>query len=145
MIMLADNPPLTHMIAAVEVDECICVINTLLVCLFDAQWLGSMHTAALHGHLDVLRMLLDAGGSSSLVDNGGGQPIHEAAAGGHVECLELLHSRGADPSSCDACGCTPLHRAASAGHSEAARWLLKVFPVLKSESNEKVVLMCVEL
>lgn len=89
-------------------------------------WACSMHTAALHGHVEVLRILLDAGGSSSVTDNGGGQPIHEAAGGGHVECLELLHSRGADPSARDACGCTPLHRASSAGHVVAARWLLKV-------------------
>ena len=85
-----------------------------------------MHTAALHGHTEVLRILLDAGGNSSVMDNGGGQPIHEAAGGGHVECLELLCSRTADPNACDACGCTPLHRAASGGHVMAARWLIKV-------------------
>lgn len=86
-----------------------------------------MHTAALHGHIEVLRVLLDAGGNPSVMDNGGGQPIHEAARGGHVGCLELLYSRGADLSARDASGCTPLHCAASAGHVTAACWLAEVF------------------
>jgi ankyrin repeat protein len=86
-----------------------------------------MHTAALHGHIQVLRILLGAGGHTSLKNNGGGQSIHEVAAGGHLECLESLYSNGADPVGCDACGCTPLPRAASGGHVAAARWLIKVY------------------
>lgn len=91
-----------------------------------------MHTAALHGHKEVLRILLAAGGNPTATDNGGNQPIHEAAAGGNVACLDLLMGVGVDLSVVDACGCSPLHRAASAGHVMAARWLIEVWYLERS-------------
>jgi ankyrin repeat protein len=83
-----------------------------------------MYTAVLHGHIQVLRILLGVGEHTSLKNNKGGQPVHEAV--GHLECLESLCSNGANPAACDACGCIPLHCAASCGHVAAARWLIKV-------------------
>ncbi|XP_024525341.1 ankyrin repeat domain-containing protein 65 isoform X2 [Selaginella moellendorffii] len=86
---------------------------------------SSVHTASLHGHELVLRLLLSSGADPAACDTGGSQPIHDAAAGGHVGCMELLTHLGADPNASDCAGCTPLHRGSSAGEVDAARWLLK--------------------
>eukprot|EP01018_Ginkgo_biloba_P024296 Gb_15529 [translate_table: standard] len=84
-----------------------------------------VHTAALNGNLEVLRLLLHFGASPIITDNGGSQPIHEAAAGGHVSIMNLLQRYGAGVNSRDGCGCTPLHHAAKGGHVDSVSWLIQ--------------------
>jgi ankyrin repeat protein len=51
--------------------------------------------AAVHGHLEAARLLLDGGADPSLADNNGSTPLMAAAGTGHPGVLRLLLGRGA--------------------------------------------------
>jgi ankyrin repeat protein len=51
--------------------------------------------AAHFGHLEVARLLLDAGANPSLENSNGDTPLMDAAEHGHLEVLRLLLARGA--------------------------------------------------
>ncbi|MFO0722822.1 MAG: ankyrin repeat domain-containing protein [Myxococcota bacterium] len=109
----------------------------------EAQRLGmklrrsALHHAAAAGHVEVVRVLLDAGARPS-PDALQASPLHLAAEAGHTLVLELLLDRGADPSAPGPEKCTPLELATAAGHSKAAEVLLARGP--KKKPSAKVLL-----
>jgi ankyrin repeat protein len=52
-------------------------------------------TGAVHGHLEVVRLLLEAGAEPGLTDSDGATPLMAAAGAGQLEVLRLLLARGA--------------------------------------------------
>ncbi|WVZ91129.1 hypothetical protein U9M48_037341 [Paspalum notatum var. saurae] len=91
----------------------------------DDEGLNALHHAALNGHLEVCRFLVEESGIDVNSTSGRGTPIHYAAAGGDVRVLGYLLDRGGDPAIQDSRGgSTPLHDAAVHGHCEAVRLLL---------------------
>ena len=88
----------------------------------------ALMVAADAGHVDAVRMLLDAGADPNALagtDGGGYQmtmslyrPLHFAAGSGHAEVVDLLLDAGADPNPTDAQGMagTPLISAVYGGH-----------------------------
>lgn len=68
----------------------------------------SLHQAALNGHQNVARALLEAGANVDEEDNTGATPLHFAA---RKEMVEILISAGADLDHEDHAGRTPGHRA----------------------------------
>ncbi|EGZ19953.1 hypothetical protein PHYSODRAFT_434056, partial [Phytophthora sojae] len=52
--------------------------------------------ACAHGHVDVVRCLLDAGGSTSDVDFAGRTALMRAADGGHEGIVAILLEKGGD-------------------------------------------------
>ncbi|GAB4820862.1 hypothetical protein N2152v2_007908 [Parachlorella kessleri] len=85
----------------------------------------ALHLAALYGHADCVRLLLDHGATASVRDEDGGVALHDAAAGGYTNiCLMLLDADAACVNMRDDEGDTPLHNAARGGHEEVARLLV---------------------
>ena len=60
--------------------------------------LTALHGAAGHGHVDIVRMLLDANASANKPRKDGTTALYFAAAGGHLEVVKLLLQRGAQAS-----------------------------------------------
>jgi len=59
--------------------------------------LPALHEAARHGHLDVVRLLLDQGADPNAREAGDNTtPLHWAAAHGHVDVVRALLDAGAD-------------------------------------------------
>src|SRR5438132_856931 len=54
----------------------------------------TLHKAAQHGNLEVVRMLLDHGANPNAVRDGGHTPADDASKEGHAAVAELLRSRG---------------------------------------------------
>lgn len=92
--------------------------------------------AALGGHLEVMRILVEAGANvdstcsqqpecnstSSVLK--GDTPLLAAVGQGRLEAVQLLVAAGADVDKAGLSGCTPIYRAAMGGHAEIIRVLL---------------------
>jgi hypothetical protein len=80
-----------------------------------------LHVAALWGHAEVARLLLDHGADVNSRSKDGWTPLHYAAAFGYADVARLLLERGADPSIKDDKGRTPLDVARERGYEEVVR------------------------
>lgn len=79
----------------------------------------ALHVAAKHGHLEIVRLLVDEYGVCvSTVDSRGNVPIAVAARGGHTDVVEFLVSAGA----CAQCAAVA---AAEKNRVALARWLIE--------------------
>ncbi|KAJ1729302.1 hypothetical protein LPJ61_003593 [Coemansia biformis] len=81
-----------------------------------------LHAAASWKHLQVLRYLLDNGGSVNIVDADGDTPLHICE---DRECAALLLSRGADPEKRNHEGLTPVHTTLENEATEVTELLCK--------------------
>jgi ankyrin repeat protein len=81
--------------------------------------------AARHGRVEVLRLLIEAGGLPWTEGDGRATPsaLMQAAAAGDAEAVALLLEHGADPALRDQAGRTAADHAAEAGHPEVAQQL----------------------
>lgn len=59
--------------------------------------LTALHLASLHGHLNVVQLLLDNGAKTDIRDAWNCTPLHNAAGKGHQAVVEELISFGANP------------------------------------------------
>ena len=89
----------------------------------DAQMLP-IQVAAEFGHLEVMRLLIDAGADCNATTVDGTTALHLAAEEGHVEVVELLIQTGAEKNAATWSGKAALHFAAEDGHLEVVRLLL---------------------
>ncbi|CAN6356868.1 unnamed protein product [Urochloa humidicola] len=91
----------------------------------DAKGRNALHFAAVKGHLEVCRFLVEKSGLDvNSVSAEGRLPVHNAAAGGSESVLRYLLDHGGDPTVLDSKRSTPLHDAAELGCHEAVRLLL---------------------
>lgn len=74
------------------------------------------------GYTELLRTLLESGGTPNSVESG--LPLDVAALGGYMECVELLLKHGADIHARAHQGSTALHSASAAGHAKCVELLL---------------------
>ena len=78
--------------------------------------------AAMKGHLEIARMLIDAGAD---VNNRNGEtPLYMAVSNGKLDIARMLIDAGANVNVQDEVGYTPLHWAAVFGQVEIARMLI---------------------
>ncbi|MBI4559347.1 MAG: ankyrin repeat domain-containing protein [Candidatus Hydrogenedentes bacterium] len=81
--------------------------------------------AARHGHLDMVKLLVEKGANVNLQGEAWYAPLHCAAAAGHIEVMKFLLDHGADLTLFSGNGHnTPLHEAAANGQTEAVALLL---------------------
>ncbi|MDR1303215.1 MAG: ankyrin repeat domain-containing protein [Puniceicoccales bacterium] len=86
----------------------------------------ALHLAAGKGHVEVVKLLLDAGADVNALDEEDCAALHLAAMKGHAEVVRaLLRAPGADANATDAYGRTALHLAAEKGCREVVRVLLR--------------------
>ena len=93
----------------------------------DAEGKSLLYHAADQGHVEPMRLLLEAGAE---IDAPGSQlfgeaPLHKAAEGGHLEAVRLLVQSGAQKDVLDAIRRTPLGLAVLKGHVGIARFLVE--------------------
>ncbi|KAA8646822.1 Ankyrin-2 [Aspergillus tanneri] len=84
----------------------------------------TLYSAAMNGHVEVLRLLLDKPADLNIPNNSGMTLLNSAAESGHLEVVRLLLDRGADITVTNSSGWTPLNSAADSGHLEVVRLLL---------------------
>ncbi|NXX45549.1 ANR16 protein, partial [Tricholaema leucomelas] len=95
-----------------------------------------LHTAAMHGCLDAVELLLErCQYKPDSRDRCGVTPFMDAIQNGHVDIARLLlEKHQASPSAMDALGAQALHRAAVTGQDEAIQFLVSELGV---EVNER--------
>ncbi|CAK9115055.1 unnamed protein product [Durusdinium trenchii] len=84
-----------------------------------------MFLAAERGHLEVVRLLLEAGADPNAATRCGHTVLMFAAQNGHLEVARVLLEVGADPNAAMQDGATALMDATVHGHLEVVRVLLK--------------------
>ena len=77
--------------------------------------------AAVEGHVEVVRRLIDAG---SDINGEGWTALHYAAWKGHLEVCKLLMSKGAEIDARGPNGITPVMMAVRGGDLETVKWLV---------------------
>lgn len=80
--------------------------------------------ASLHGHVDIVRALLEHGADPNVSAAGGVRPLHDAVESDHCEVARLLVAYGADPTISTYTGLTPLTMAHSPAMTQFMRGLL---------------------
>uniref|UniRef100_A0A6P7EXA3 Ankyrin repeat and SAM domain-containing protein 1A-like isoform X2 n=1 Tax=Diabrotica virgifera virgifera TaxID=50390 RepID=A0A6P7EXA3_DIAVI len=93
----------------------------------DSSGYSSLHHAALNGHKEIVKLLLEHDASTNIVDSKGSSPLHLAAWSGNVDIVRLLLS---GPSICNVNLTTKddetaLHCAAQYGHTQVVSVLLE--------------------
>ena len=91
----------------------------------DASGVTALHSAAENGHLDVVRMLLEAGSEVDAARPDGFTALLVAAQHGHLEVARALLDAGADLNARDQYGGGALLLAAMSAHLDVVRTLLE--------------------
>ncbi|XP_046748663.1 ankyrin repeat and sterile alpha motif domain-containing protein 1B-like isoform X3 [Diprion similis] len=94
----------------------------------DASGYSALHHAALNGHRDVVKILLQYEASTNVVDTKGSSPLHLAAWAGDAEIVRLILCQGPSVPNVNLAtkdNETALHCAAQYGHTEVVTQLLQ--------------------
>eukprot|EP00439_Symbiodinium_sp_Y106_P022261 s449_g2.t1 len=104
--------------------------------MVNARGFSPVMLASQGGHVDVLRLLLEAEADINLFDNDGFTALTGASAQGEIEVLRLLLEAGADMDVASHEGVTALMLASQGGHVEVVRLLLDAGAEKNSASND---------
>ncbi|XP_017779246.1 PREDICTED: uncharacterized protein LOC108564669 isoform X2 [Nicrophorus vespilloides] len=109
----------------------------------DSSGFSSLHHAALNGHKDIVRLLLEHDALTNIVDSKGSSPLHLAAWSGNVDIVRLMLS---GHSYCDVNlkskdDETALHCAAQYGHTAVVAVLLEhgCDPAIRNSRGENAL------
>lgn len=102
-----------------------------LFCTIDLDWkntndqdMSALHICAMHGHTQMLALLLEYGARPNTEDKFQRTPLHLCSSGGHHACAILLCSQGALVNARDHYGFSPLYLAIRHHHFDVALDLL---------------------
>ena len=85
--------------------------------------LTPVHKAAMHGHEQIIQLLLSHKADINSRDMTEHTPLHAASQEGHSACVLTLLQAGADPLLARVDGFLPIHQAAMLNHDEVV-WIL---------------------
>ena len=91
----------------------------------NARGRSGIHWAALTGHADVVKVLLESGANANAVDKGKDTALHLAAGHGHVDVAKVLIQNGAKVNAVNFRGRTALHVAAKYEHADYVKLLIQ--------------------
>ena len=106
----------------------------------DAMLFTPLHNAAVGGHVDVVRLLVDAGAEVDAADDRSRTPLIRAAEYGHAAVVELLVGRGAQLDWVDAFGWTALYQSTLCGQRDMVEHLLRLGADVDGAGGESPVL-----
>ncbi|XP_070582296.1 uncharacterized protein [Ptychodera flava] len=84
----------------------------------------ALHGAAAKGHVEILSVLIQAGGNIDAINDNGQTPLMESTGNNQIECIKYLIKAGANVSAQEDDGMSCLHLAAKLGHLEVIKVLL---------------------
>jgi len=90
-----------------------------------------LHRAAMEGHSETARALIELGADVNAADNLGQRPLHWAADGGHIDTIRLLIEKGAQVNAENCEGKTAADWAASEARIEAETYLRRLEAIRK--------------
>ncbi|CAI8024804.1 Ankyrin repeat domain-containing protein 50 [Geodia barretti] len=93
--------------------------------------------ASCRGHVEVVRLLLEAGASVLIPDKNGTSPLYVASQEGHSEVVDVLVKAGADVNQAwtkESCS-VPLETAAHNGHTETVQRLLEAGAIVNHQNK----------
>ena len=86
----------------------------------------SLHSAARHGYLDIVKVLIESGANVEVKEeNYDCTPLHYAASNEHLEITKLLVEKKADVNSMNKSNETPLHYTTFHSHLEITKLLIE--------------------
>jgi ankyrin repeat protein len=94
-----------------------------------------LHRAAMEGHAEAGRALIELGADVNAADNLGSRPLHWAADGGHMAMIRLLIEKGAQVDAVDSDHQTASHWARVNGHTEIAEFLRRMESLKRPDSQ----------
>ena len=90
------------------------------------QGMTLLHCAAVHGHVEPVRLLLEAGAEKDATTRSGMMPLHFAAHSNHLDVVRCLIESGAKKDELTrATGSSPLHVASVEGNLQIVRCLVE--------------------
>ncbi|KAI0228044.1 Ankyrin repeat and sterile alpha motif domain-containing protein 1B [Lamellibrachia satsuma] len=114
--------------------------RTLNINCQDSNGDTPLHLAALNGHAEAVRLLLQHEGSANMEDSRGCFPLHLAAWNGHANICRILLTHGpsiAKVNEQNAISETALHCAAQYGHDQVVSVLLEDQQLLASPPKDE--------
>ena len=96
-----------------------------------------LHMAAGHGHVAVVKTLVELGADKDASAVDGATPLHKAAYNGHVDVVTTLVELGADIGALADSGETPLQLSIDKGHHHVARVLRGAMALERSARTKK--------
>ncbi|XP_074124307.1 cortactin-binding protein 2 isoform X4 [Sminthopsis crassicaudata] len=103
---------------------------------------SALYSAAMNGHTDCVRLLLNAEAQVNTADKNGFTPLCSAAAQGHFKCAELLIAYHADINHAAERGQTPLYLACKNGNNECIKLLLEAGTDRNVKTSNCLEILC---
>ncbi len=94
-----------------------------------------LHLAAIHGHIGLVKYMLQKENLVDIANHEGNTPLHHAASHGHDGIVEFLLQKQASVNAIDESGKTALYRAACRGYDAIVKLLLKAGALVDSKEQ----------
>ncbi|XP_056153527.1 ankyrin repeat and SOCS box protein 3-like isoform X2 [Lampris incognitus] len=104
------------------------------------QGCNAMSLAAAKGHVDIVKLLLNAGSKINIKDGEGLTPLHHAVSNCHLDMVKVLIRKGADVNATNFKHRSCLHDAVALGLSEIVRILVPLCHLELRDNKQKTAL-----
>jgi ankyrin repeat protein len=95
-----------------------------------------LHVASNEGHVDLIELFVEFGGSVDARSRNFRTPLHIASIRGNLSVIQAVLMAGADINAKDIDGNTPCHFSSEYGHKDCLRYLLLKHPSLINKNKE---------